>query len=137
MSAPSHLEESTTDHLLLLADHRPLWNLLPREHRVLDGARLAQDGCLHAAERAAAHRGRRWPRRSESLERPAETLLITAVALGLARIEAGRYSVTSEGQVSLLAISPTYFGGFLDAWLPADAERVRRYEAGPTLADAP
>ena len=135
-SAPSRLEASTTDHLPLQADHRPLWDLIFANigySAVLVSHQMGVFTRLSERPHTAAEMG-------EALgiaRRPAETLLITAVALGLARVEAGRYSLTSEGQVSLLPSSPTYFGGFLDAMVANDAVFSIDAMKRAVLADAP
>jgi hypothetical protein len=75
--------------------------------------------------------------RLQLARRPAETLLMVCVALGLLQVEDGRYGLTPLAEDYLLASSPTYFGGMLDLYITNASvlsfESVKR----AILTDAP
>jgi hypothetical protein len=55
--------------------------------------------------------------RLQLARRPAETLLMVCVALGLIQVQDGRYGLTPLAEDHLLESSPTYFGGMLDLYI--------------------
>ena len=55
--------------------------------------------------------------RLQLARRPAETLLMVCVSLGLIQVQDGRYGLTPLAEDHLLESSPTYFGGMLDLYI--------------------
>src|SRR5262249_14739488 len=55
--------------------------------------------------------------RLQLARRPAETLLMVCVALGLIQVQDSRYGLTPLAEDHLLESSPTYFGGMLDLYI--------------------